>query len=122
MLPTRQPGREEETEPSIDAISSLFKNLYSKNRFSNSATWLLKREIRQNLEFLADDKVISSGFDTKTYQYHLLQLSYQTPDYKLSNKFNILPLKKRIIMMNQKKSSKSTALKYLLICTNTQFK
>ncbi|NCB69235.1 MAG: TonB family protein [Bacteroidia bacterium] len=85
----------------------------------NPAAWLLKREIRQNLEFLADDKVISSGFDTKTYQYHLLQLSYQTPDYKLSNKFNILPLKKRIIMMNQKKSSKSTALKYLLIAPLT---
>lgn len=85
----------------------------------NPATWLLKREIRQNLEFLADDKVISSGFDSKSYQYHLLQLSYQTPDYKLSNKFNILPLKKRIIMMNQKKSSKSTALKYLLIAPLT---
>ena len=85
----------------------------------NPATWLLKREIRQNLEFLADDKVLSSGFDSKSYQYHLLQLSYQTPDYKLSNKFNILPLKKRIIMMNQKKSSKSTALKYLLIAPLT---
>ncbi|MDD3488837.1 MAG: TonB family protein [Paludibacter sp.] len=85
----------------------------------NPAAWLLKREIRQNLEFLADDKVLSSGFDSKSYQYHLLQLSYQTPDYKLSNKFNILPLKKRIIMMNQKKSSKSTALKYLLIAPLT---
>lgn len=81
----------------------------------NPATWLLKREIRQNLEFLADNKVIDSGFDCKSYQYHLLQLSYQTPDYRLSNKFNVLPLKKRIIMMNKKKSSKSTVLKYLLI-------
>ncbi len=81
----------------------------------NPATWLLKREIRQNLEFLADNKVINSGFDSKSYQYHLLQLSYQTPEFRLTNKFNVLPLKKRIIMMNQKKSSKSTVLKYLLI-------
>lgn len=81
----------------------------------NPATWLLKSEIRQNLEFLADNKVINSGFDSKSYQYHLLQLSYQTPEFRLSNKFNVLPLKKRIIMMNQKKSSKSTVLKYLLI-------
>lgn len=81
----------------------------------NPATWLLKREIRQNLEFLADNKVIESGFDSKTYQYHLLQLSYQTPQLKLTNKFNILPLKKRIIMMNQQKSEKSGILKYLLI-------
>src|ERR1035437_3540591 len=81
----------------------------------NPATWLLKREIRQNLEFLADDKVIESGFDSKVYQYHLLQLSYQTPEHKLGNKFNVSPLKKRIIMMNQKKSAKASLLKYSLI-------
>jgi TonB family protein len=81
----------------------------------NPATWLLKREIRQNLEFLADNKVLESGFDSQTYQYHLLQLSYQTPEHKLGNKFNVSPLKKRIIMMNQKKSAKASLLKYSLI-------
>lgn len=81
----------------------------------NPASWLLKREIRQNLEFLADNKVIESGFDTKSYQYHLLQLSYQTPDLNLTNKFNISPLKKRITMMNQQKTSKAGIFKYLLI-------
>ncbi len=83
--------------------------------WANPAIWLLKREIRQNLEFLADNKVIQSGFDSKSYQYHLLQLSYQTPQFKLTNKFNILPLKKRIIMMNQPKTEKSGIFKYLLI-------
>jgi len=81
----------------------------------NPATWLLKREIRQNLEFLADDKVIESGFDSKAYQYHLLQLSYQTPEVKLGNKFNVSPLKKRITMMNQQKTRKAALLKYSLI-------
>jgi len=81
----------------------------------NPASWLLKREIRQNLEFLADNKVIESGFDTKSYQYHLVQLSYQTPDLNLTNKFNISPLKKRITMMNQQKTSKAGIFKYLLI-------
>jgi len=81
----------------------------------NPATWLLKREIRQNLEYLADNQVLESGIDSRSYQYHLLQLSYQCPDYKLTNKFNILPIKKRIIMMNQQKSRKSTVLKYMLI-------
>jgi beta-lactamase regulating signal transducer with metallopeptidase domain len=78
----------------------------------NPAVWLLKKEIRQNLEYLADDKVIKSGFDSKSYQYHLIQLSYQTSDYRLTNNFNVLPLKKRIIMMNQQKSRKTSALKY----------
>ncbi len=81
----------------------------------NPATWLLKREIRHNLEFLADNKVLESGFDSKSYQYHLLQLTYQTSNLKLTNKFNISPLKKRIIMMNQRKTSKAGMLKYLLI-------
>jgi len=81
----------------------------------NPCVWLLKREIRHNLEFLADHQVIESGFDSKNYQYHLLQLSYQTPEVKLGNKFNVSPLKKRIIMMNQQKTSKAGLLKYSLI-------
>ena len=81
----------------------------------NPAAWLLKRETRQNLEFLADNSVLESGFDSKRYQYHLLELSYQTPDVKLGNKFNVSPLKKRITMMNQQKTSKAGILKYSLI-------
>lgn len=81
----------------------------------NPAAWLLKREIRQNLEFLADNKVIKSGCDTKNYQYHLMRLAFAAPNIEIVNKLNVLPLKKRIIMMNQKKSTKTELLKYLLI-------
>jgi len=68
----------------------------------NPASWLMKREIRQNLEFLADNQVIESGYDAKDYQYHLIRLAYQTPEINLTNNFNVSPLKKRITMMNQK--------------------
>jgi TonB family protein len=81
----------------------------------NPACWLLKREIRHNLEFLADNRVLQSGIDSKEYQYHLLQLSYQVPENLLINKFNISPLKKRITMMNQQKTKKAGILKYSLI-------
>jgi len=81
----------------------------------NPSVWLLKREIRHNLEFLADNSVLKSGIDSKNYQYHLLQLSYQIPENQLINKFNISPLKKRITMMNQQKSKKAGILKYSLI-------
>jgi TonB family protein len=97
---------------SLDVILGEFLTMIC---WFNPASWLLKREIRHNLEFLADNKVIESGFDTKSYQYHLLQLSYQTPDLKLTNRFNISPLKKRITMMNQQKTSKAGIFKYLLI-------
>lgn len=93
----------------------LLSELLTIGFWFNPTTWLLKREIRQNLEFLADDKVLESGFDSKAYQYHLLQLSYQTPEVKLGNKFNVAPLKKRIIMMNQQKTNKAGLLKYSLV-------
>ncbi|HEX6170042.1 MAG TPA: M56 family metallopeptidase, partial [Chitinophagaceae bacterium] len=35
----------------------------------NPFTWLLKRSIRQNLEFIADNKVIENGINKKEYQY-----------------------------------------------------
>lgn len=85
----------------------------------NPFVWLMRREIRQNLEYLADDRVVASGVDSKQYQYHLLQLSCQLTGFQLTNKFNISPLKKRIRMMNQARSSKTTVLKYLLIAPLT---
>ncbi len=81
----------------------------------NPAAWLLKREIRQNLEFLADNNVLQSGCNTKNYQYHLLNLALHCPDIQIVNKFNIKPLKKRIIMMNQTKTKKQGLIKYLLV-------
>lgn len=97
---------------SFDVVSSEFLcALFWINPF----VWLLKNEIRQNLEFLADNGALKSGTDRKSYQYHLLRLTYQNPGYNLTNKFNVLPLKKRIIMMNQKESRKIAGLKYLLL-------
>jgi len=81
----------------------------------NPAAWLMKREMRQNLEYLADDQVLKSGFDSRNYQYHLLQLSCQCPEFQLTNQFNISPLKKRIAMMNQQKTPKTGMLKYLMV-------
>jgi len=99
----------------MHSIDVLVSELITIACWINPAAWLLKREIRQNLEFLADNSVLESGFDSKKYQYHLLELSYQTPDVKLGNKFNVSPLKKRITMMNQQKTSKAGILKYSLI-------
>ncbi len=81
----------------------------------NPAAWLLEYEIRLNLEFLADNAVIRSGVEPKKYQYHLLTLTYEPADSKLANNFNILPLKKRIKMMNTRKTKKTGLLKYALV-------
>jgi BlaR1 peptidase M56/Gram-negative bacterial TonB protein C-terminal len=81
----------------------------------NPAIWLLKREIRNNHEFLADQEVLHAGIDVKDYQYHLLRATYSIPEGSLGNQFNVSPLKKRIMMMNRKKSAQIACLKYMLI-------
>ena len=70
-------------------------------------------EVRLNLEFLADRKVMDAGFATKSYQYHLLGLTYNHK-YGLSNNFNFSHLKQRIIMMNKKKTNGAGHIKYAL--------
>jgi hypothetical protein len=81
----------------------------------NPFAWLMKREIRMNLEFLADRFVLASGCKAGHYQLHLLRLSYHKAAANLSNNFNVSLLKKRIFMMNKKQTSNLSVLKYALI-------
>ena len=80
----------------------------------NPFVWLWKREIRQNLEYLADQSVLDEGHDRRIYQYHLLGLAYHKAAATIYNNFNVLPLKKRIRMMNKKRTQSIGQLKYLL--------
>lgn len=95
---------------SIDVIISELVNICC---WINPFAWLMKREVRLNLEFLADRKVMDAGFTTKSYQYHLLGLTY-SHKYGLSNNFNFSHLKQRIIMMNKKKTNGAGHIKYAL--------
>lgn len=77
----------------------------------NPFVWLLKREVRHNL---ADNTVIQSGYDSKSYQYHLLGLAHHQSVTTLYNSFNVLHLKNRIMMMNKKRSPGIVRTKYLI--------
>lgn len=95
------------------SVDVLLAEMVSICCWMNPFAWLLKREVRLNLEFLADRKVMEAGFATKSYQYHLLGLAYNHK-YGLSNNFNFSHLKQRIIMMNKKKSNDAGHIKYAL--------
>ena len=83
--------------------------------WANPFVWLLKREVRHNLEYLADDTVLESGYDSRSYQYHLLGLAHTPKSVtSLSNSFNMLHLKNRISMMNKKRSRSIGRTKYLI--------
>ncbi|WP_315083363.1 M56 family metallopeptidase [Bacteroides heparinolyticus] len=80
----------------------------------NPFVWLMKREIRTNLEYMADARVLENGYDSKAYQYHLLGLSHQKAAATIYNNFNVLPLKKRIKMMNKARTKEIGRTKYLI--------
>lgn len=80
----------------------------------NPFAWLMKREIRTNLEYMADEKVLETGHDSRTYQYHLLGLSHHKAAATIYNSFNVLPLKKRITMMNKRRTRAIGRTKYLM--------
>lgn len=96
---------------SIDVIISELVCIFC---WCNPFAWLMKREIRTNLEYMADARVLENGYDSKTYQYHLLGLSHQKAAATIYNSFNVLPLKKRIKMMNKKRTKGIGRTKYLM--------
>lgn len=98
----------------LHSIDVLFAELFVVFFWINPFVWLLKREVRLNLEYLADSNVLASGKDSKEYQYHLLGLTYRKNVATISNNFNVLPLKKRIKMMNKKKTKGLVKMKYAL--------
>ena len=96
---------------SIDVVISELACIFC---WFNPFAWLMKREIRTNLEYMADARVLENGYDSKTYQYHLLGLSHQKAAATIYNNFNVLPLKKRIKMMNKKRTKEIGRTKYLM--------
>ena len=98
----------------LHSIDILFTELFAIVFWANPFVWLLKREVRLNLEYLADNNVLAGGTDSKKYQYHLLGLAYRKNVATISNNFNVLPLKKRIKMMNKKRTKRIAKVKYAL--------
>lgn len=82
----------------------------------NPFVWLLRKEIRINHEYLADKHVIIAGHDKKAYQYHLIGMQHQPmAAANLYNNFSVLPLKKRIKMLNKKRTRNIMKSKYLML-------
>ncbi|PTQ96911.1 BlaR1 peptidase M56 [Mucilaginibacter yixingensis] len=81
----------------------------------NPGIWLMKRAIRENIEFITDRKILQKGMDTKTYQYSLLNVNLQAQNHAIANNFNISTIKKRIMMMNARRSSNINITRYLIL-------
>ncbi|MCG8700057.1 MAG: M48 family metalloprotease, partial [Bacteroidales bacterium] len=93
-------------------LDVLLVELVTAIMWFNPFVWLLRRDMRQNHEYLADDAVVENGMKQTDYQTILLNFLAEERLLPLSNGFtpalagkNSL-IKKRIIMMTKKKATK----------------
>ena len=96
------------------SLDMLFAEWLCILNWYNPFAWLIRNNIRQNLEFLADSKLIQSGIDKKQYQYLLLKVM-GAPQYSIATNFNFTSLKKRIAMMNKMKTAKVHLARFLFV-------
>lgn len=79
----------------------------------NPAAWYYRKAIENNLEFLTDATMLHQGAKRESYQINLLRVSVPQYPIGLAMNYNQSTLKKRIKMMNVKKSSVRSSWKYL---------
>ncbi|WP_299314699.1 M56 family metallopeptidase [uncultured Aquimarina sp.] len=97
------------------SLDMLLVELLVTVQWFNPFAWFYRKAIDNNLEYLTDSGMLIKGEDKEVYQMNLLKVS--TPDMPtgLATSYNQSFLKKRIIMMNSKKSTAKSGWKYLII-------
>lgn len=96
------------------SVDIIWSELVCLLNWYNPFAWLIRKSIRQNLEFIADNKVLQNGMDRKQYQYLLLKVIGNN-HFSIASKFNFSSLKKRIAMMNKMKSAGVHSVKFLFV-------
>jgi beta-lactamase regulating signal transducer with metallopeptidase domain len=96
------------------SLDILWSELICILTWYNPFSWLLRKAIRQNLEFIADQQVLKTGLDRRQYQYLLLKV-IGTASFSIASNFNFKSLKKRIAMMNKVKSARVHLIRFALL-------
>jgi len=81
----------------------------------NPLIWLYRKEVRQNLEFIADAKTQEITKTQKNYQRLLLKTSIGKQEIAFSNTFYNSLIKERIVMLKKSRSKNKNKWKYALI-------
>jgi beta-lactamase regulating signal transducer with metallopeptidase domain len=82
----------------------------------NPFAWLYRGEVEKNLEFLTDNELLRDpSIERTSYQMSLLKVSVPHFPLSLTTNYNQSLLKKRLIMMNAKRSSVHTRWKYFFM-------
>lgn len=88
----------------------------------NPLAWLLRREMRLVLEFLADARAVVRTASAKDYQYHLLHAAQQSSRFfQWGAYFNDKMLSQRIRKLNQRDSHLARRCCYLILLPASLF-
>ena len=81
----------------------------------NPIIWLYLKDLKQNLEFVADKNAIEQSKNNKAYQYVMLKTSVPNYQMALTNNFYNSLIKKRIVMLNKNRSKNRNQLKLAVV-------
>jgi TonB family protein len=110
------------------SVDIVFLELVKIVNWFNPFIYLLQRSLKTVHEYIADEQTAAYENDALTYSSFLVSNAYGLSGSSISNSFfNYNLLKKRIIMLNQKRSGNLARLKYLaalpvcagLLCAST---
>ena len=96
---------------SFDMLAS---HLFTAVCWFNPISWLYKKTVEQNLEFIADHETAKKSC-AKQYQHVLVKVTTHQYQPILVNHFYQSFIKKRIVMLNKKSSNRSNISKMSLI-------
>ena len=81
----------------------------------NPFIYLIKRSIKLNHEFLADQSVLNKGVKPSKYQQILLAFSSNAPEPQLANAINYSSIKKRFTIMKTQSSKQSLWIRSFIL-------
>jgi biopolymer transport protein ExbD len=93
------------------SIDLIFVQLLAAFFWFNPVIWQLLKSLKTTHEYIADKKIINSGYSLVDYQTLLLKQLISNNSVGLVHNFNLSFIKKRITMMKNKKSGWSGKVK-----------
>jgi hypothetical protein len=97
------------------SIDVLVTDLIAALQWFNPAIWMLRIDLRAVHEYEADDTVLRSGTDLRSYQYLLISKAAAMNGYTIANNFNHSILKNRIFMMERERTTRRSLLRALYL-------
>ncbi len=95
-------------------LDILLTNVFVIFQWINPFSWLYKKSLQQNLEFIADQEAVRDLPSKKEYQLTLVKVS--SSNYSsITNNFYQSLIKKRIVMLNKKESNHRNLWKATII-------